>query len=414
MFSAPFLRPGRLLRARACGRCTWIRSHQGSAVLPSVGRMPATGGRDAAGRPGAVYPMARPGRQDGRAVASVSWSPDSLQGRSRDLKVRRAPTHANRAPVVGPAFAGREARGWWLSPFPGHAGVGGVGGDLAPSRAGAYREGRIAVADDCAPGGRTGRAPPVRHPRGIHHDRHRYRRRRTHPGGRSTADSEPAAPRAGRIAIAPGWDVPACAPEEVDESGHWARSCPRPPAKKPGAPGRHRRRISRDRTGPTRPTSSAGRAAHGRDSRDQGGILAGDAAIVVAAARRACARRPRVHLRNGTKEWADTRWSNCMIRDGLWDAFNGYTWATTAENDGPEVNQIIPGGAGPVSPPSQQRRLAAPIAEGRFKDETIRYGSRPQGDTVVDYRRAPGEADTTRRGLGQSCVPGLRQGDGHR
>ncbi len=61
-------------------------------------------------------------------------------------------------------------------------------------------------------------------------------------------------------------------------------------------------------------------------------ILNGDSDIVVAGGQESMSMAPHCqHLRNGVKmgnvEMVDT-----MIKDGLWDAFNGYHMGTTAEN----------------------------------------------------------------------------------
>src|SRR5881227_3257324 len=61
-------------------------------------------------------------------------------------------------------------------------------------------------------------------------------------------------------------------------------------------------------------------------------ILNGDSEIVVAGGQESMSQAPHVaHLRNGTKmgpvDFVDT-----MIKDGLWDAFNGYHMGNTAEN----------------------------------------------------------------------------------
>src|SRR5947207_13963694 len=61
-------------------------------------------------------------------------------------------------------------------------------------------------------------------------------------------------------------------------------------------------------------------------------IVNGDSEIVVAGGQESMSQAPHVaHLRNGTKmgslELVDT-----MIKDGLWDAFNGYHMGNTAEN----------------------------------------------------------------------------------
>ena len=61
-------------------------------------------------------------------------------------------------------------------------------------------------------------------------------------------------------------------------------------------------------------------------------IMNGDSEIVVAGGQESMSMAPHAqHLRSGTKmgslELVDT-----MIKDGLWDAFNGYHMGTTAEN----------------------------------------------------------------------------------
>ena len=61
-------------------------------------------------------------------------------------------------------------------------------------------------------------------------------------------------------------------------------------------------------------------------------IRTGDADIVVAGGQESMSQAPHcMHLRNGTK-MGDTQLIDTMIRDGLWDAFNGYHMGTTAEN----------------------------------------------------------------------------------
>ena len=61
-------------------------------------------------------------------------------------------------------------------------------------------------------------------------------------------------------------------------------------------------------------------------------IMNGDSEIVVAGGQESMSMAPHAqHLRNGVKmgafEMVDT-----MIKDGLWDAFNGYHMGNTAEN----------------------------------------------------------------------------------
>ncbi|HTZ79904.1 MAG TPA: beta-ketoacyl synthase N-terminal-like domain-containing protein, partial [Stellaceae bacterium] len=61
-------------------------------------------------------------------------------------------------------------------------------------------------------------------------------------------------------------------------------------------------------------------------------IRNGDSDIVVAGGQESMSQAPHcLHLRNGTK-MGDAQMVDTMIRDGLWDAFNGYHMGTTAEN----------------------------------------------------------------------------------
>ena len=61
-------------------------------------------------------------------------------------------------------------------------------------------------------------------------------------------------------------------------------------------------------------------------------IQLGDADIVAAGGQENMSLSPHVaHLRNGHK-MGDVKYIDSMIRDGLWDAFNGYHMGQTAEN----------------------------------------------------------------------------------
>ena len=58
----------------------------------------------------------------------------------------------------------------------------------------------------------------------------------------------------------------------------------------------------------------------------------GDAEIMVVGGQESMSQAPHaMHLRNGTK-MGDPSMIDTMIRDGLWDAFNGYHMGNTAEN----------------------------------------------------------------------------------
>jgi acetyl-CoA C-acetyltransferase len=87
------------------------------------------------------------------------------------------------------------------------------------------------------------------------------------------------------------------------------------------------------------------------------------------------------HMRNGTKmgsvEFVDT-----MIKDGLWDAFNGYHMGTTAENVARQW-QITREDQDKFAVASQNKAEAAKKA-GKFKDEIVSVTIKgKKGDVVV-------------------------------
>ncbi len=112
-------------------------------------------------------------------------------------------------------------------------------------------------------------------------------------------------------------------------------------------------------------------------------ILTGDATIVVAGGQESMSLSPHAqHLRGGTKmgalELVDT-----MIKDGLWDAFNGYHMGITAENLA-EKYQIGREAQDAFAVASQNKAEAARRA-GRFQDEIAPVTIKGRkGDTVVD------------------------------
>ena len=117
-------------------------------------------------------------------------------------------------------------------------------------------------------------------------------------------------------------------------------------------------------------------------------IKNGDAAIVVAGGQESMTQAPHcMHLRNG-KKMGDAGMIDTMIRDGLWDAFNGYHMGCTAENVASQW-QISREEQDKFAARSQQRTEAAQIA-GRFKDEIapVKIKTR-RGDVVVDSDEYP-------------------------
>ena len=117
-------------------------------------------------------------------------------------------------------------------------------------------------------------------------------------------------------------------------------------------------------------------------------ILNGDSDIVIAGGQELMSMAPHCqHLRAGVKmgafEMIDT-----MIKDGLWDAFNGYHMGTTAENVAKQW-QITRQQQDEFAVASQNKAEAAQKA-GKFKDEItpVTIKSR-KGDIVVDTDEYP-------------------------
>jgi acetyl-CoA C-acetyltransferase len=98
-------------------------------------------------------------------------------------------------------------------------------------------------------------------------------------------------------------------------------------------------------------------------------IVNGDAQIVVAGGQESMSQAPHAsHLRSGTK-MGDTSFIDTMIKDGLWDAFNGYHMGVTAENVAREW-QITREQQDKFAVASQNKAEAA-RKSGRFKDEIV-------------------------------------------
>ncbi len=122
-------------------------------------------------------------------------------------------------------------------------------------------------------------------------------------------------------------------------------------------------------------------------------ILNGDSEIVVAGGQESMSMAPHcAYLRGGVKmgnfEMVDT-----MIKDGLWDAFNGYHMGTTAENVAKQY-QITRAQQDEFAVGSQNKAEAAQKT-GRFKNEiaAVTVKSR-KGDVVVDADEYPKHGTT--------------------
>jgi acetyl-CoA C-acetyltransferase len=117
-------------------------------------------------------------------------------------------------------------------------------------------------------------------------------------------------------------------------------------------------------------------------------ILNGDSDIVVAGGQESMSMAPHCqHLRTGVK-MGDFKMIDTMIKDGLWDAFNGYHMGNTAENVAKQW-QITRQQQDEFAVKSQNKAEAA-MKSGRFKDEIapVTIKSR-KGDIVVDVDEYP-------------------------
>ncbi len=111
-------------------------------------------------------------------------------------------------------------------------------------------------------------------------------------------------------------------------------------------------------------------------------IQLGSSSIVVAGGQESMSQAPHcAHLREGTK-MGDLKFIDTMIKDGLWDAFNGYHMGTTAENVARQW-QITREEQDRFAVASQNKAEAAKKA-GKFKDEIAPVTIKTRkGDVIV-------------------------------
>jgi len=112
-------------------------------------------------------------------------------------------------------------------------------------------------------------------------------------------------------------------------------------------------------------------------------IMLGDAEIVVAGGQESMSLSPHVaNLRAGQK-MGDTKFIDSMIKDGLWDAFNGYHMGTTAENVAEQWK--IDRETQDLFAVASQNKAEAAQKAGKFADEIVPFTiSTRKGDIVVD------------------------------
>ncbi len=122
-------------------------------------------------------------------------------------------------------------------------------------------------------------------------------------------------------------------------------------------------------------------------------IRNGDANIMVVGGQESMSQAPHVaHMRDGTK-MGDFKMVDSMLKDGLWDAFNGYHMGNTAENVAQKY-QITRVEQDTFAAGSQNKAEAAQKS-GRFKDEIVPVTVKTRkGDVVVDTDEFPRHGTT--------------------
>ncbi|MGH1360855.1 MAG: acetyl-CoA C-acetyltransferase [Burkholderiaceae bacterium] len=112
-------------------------------------------------------------------------------------------------------------------------------------------------------------------------------------------------------------------------------------------------------------------------------VALGDAAIVVAGGQESMSMSTHAALMRPGQKMGDMKFIDTMIKDGLWDAFNGYHMGTTAENVAKQW-EISRAQQDEFALASQNKAEAAQKA-GRFEDEIAAFTVKTRkGETVVD------------------------------
>ena len=130
-------------------------------------------------------------------------------------------------------------------------------------------------------------------------------------------------------------------------------------------------------------------------------ILSNNANIVLAGGQESMSQSPHVvHLRNG-KKLGDTELIDSMIKDGLWDAFNGYHMGITAENVAQQF-QVTRKDQDKFAFDSQTKALKAQ-KENKFDDEIVPFTIQlKKGSTIFKKDEHP------RDGISMEALQRLR------
>jgi acetyl-CoA C-acetyltransferase len=117
-------------------------------------------------------------------------------------------------------------------------------------------------------------------------------------------------------------------------------------------------------------------------------LLNGDSEIVVAGGQESMSMAPHAQYLRGGIKMGNAELIDTMIKDGLWDAFNGYHMGNTAENVAKQY-QITRQQQDEFAVSSQQKAEAAQKA-GKFKDEIVPFIVKARkGDITVDADEYP-------------------------
>src|SRR3954453_22789521 len=122
-------------------------------------------------------------------------------------------------------------------------------------------------------------------------------------------------------------------------------------------------------------------------------IANGDATVIVAGGQESMSPSPHAQYLRGGQKMGDVKLIDTMIKDGLWDAFNGYHMGTTAENVARKW-QITREQQDAFAARSQQKAEAAQKT-GRFRDEIVPATVKTRkGDVTVDTDEHPKHGTT--------------------
>ncbi len=121
-------------------------------------------------------------------------------------------------------------------------------------------------------------------------------------------------------------------------------------------------------------------------------IKIGDSKIVIAGGQESMSLAPHtIHLRNG-KKLGNTEMTDTMIKDGLWDAFNGYHMGVTAENVATKF-QVTRDDQDKFALQSQEKAIKA-LKENKFKEEIVNFKIKSKKDeTDFNKDEHPREID---------------------